>query len=393
MNSIVQSLLMLSLAALALPVCVLFFQVLFAVRAKASPRDSTGVRPSVDILIPAHNEEAVICRTLAHLTPQLLEGDRLLVVADNCSDQTATIARCHGAQVYERADTERRGKGYALDCGVRWLEYDQRDVLVIIDADCIAEPGTIEALAVCTQRSGRPVQSLNLMTSATPDRRSSRIAEFAWVVKNHVRPLGFGCFDLPCQLQGTGMAFPWWLIATASLANGHLVEDMKLGLDLAEQGYPALFCPQAKITSTFPQSAAAIATQRLRWEHGHIGMILGTLPRICLTAARNRDAPLMALALDMMVPPLALLSLLVAGVAVSSAFYANATGIWLPAAGAAMLSAMYFTAIALAWWKFGRRIVSFLDLCHTLGYIVWKIPLYAKYFYQKQVRWIRTERG
>ena len=99
--------------------------------------------------MPAHDEEAVIRSTLASIRSQLAEGDRLLVIADNCSDTTARIAAECGAEVLERNDLERRGKGYALQSGVERLKSQpiRRDVVVVIDADCKLMPGCLDALA------------------------------------------------------------------------------------------------------------------------------------------------------------------------------------------------------------------------------------------------------
>src|SRR5205085_6347229 len=81
-------------------------------------------RPRVAVLMPAHNEAAGIAASLATVTPQLVAGDRLLVVADNCVDDTAAVAAAAGAEVVQRRDTTRRGKGYALGFGLRHLAPD-----------------------------------------------------------------------------------------------------------------------------------------------------------------------------------------------------------------------------------------------------------------------------
>ena len=77
---------------------------------------------------------------------QLEPGDRLLVVADNCTDHTAAVARAAGAEVLERRDAERRGKGYALAAGVDTLRAGPPDVVVIVDADCRPAAGAIDRL-------------------------------------------------------------------------------------------------------------------------------------------------------------------------------------------------------------------------------------------------------
>jgi len=103
----------------SIPVFVLFVQVSLALFVpKTNVREAPSQQFKVAVLIPAHNEEAVIHETIESIKSQLNEGDRIYVVADNCSDKTAEIAAGLGTEVLERVDLERRGKGYALDFGI-----------------------------------------------------------------------------------------------------------------------------------------------------------------------------------------------------------------------------------------------------------------------------------
>jgi cellulose synthase/poly-beta-1,6-N-acetylglucosamine synthase-like glycosyltransferase len=167
---------------------------------------------------------------------QLGPEDRVLVVADNCSDATAEIAAANGAEVVVRNDAERRGKGYALDFGVRHLERSPPEVVVVVDADCELHPGSVDRLARSCAETKRPAQALDLMRAPAGAGLKVRIAEFAWVVKNQVRPLGCRRLGLPCQLMGTGMAFPWDVLREAPLASGHIVEDLRLGSTSRRRG-------------------------------------------------------------------------------------------------------------------------------------------------------------
>jgi cellulose synthase/poly-beta-1,6-N-acetylglucosamine synthase-like glycosyltransferase len=110
--------------------------------------------------------------------------------------------------------------------------------------------------------------------------------------------------------MGTGMAFPWHQIRAADLATGWIVEDLKLGLDLAAAGHPPLFGPSARITSQFAASARGADTQRRRWEQGHIVTILKLAPRLLYLAISRGKLGLLALTLDLIVPPLSLLAVL-----------------------------------------------------------------------------------
>ena len=221
--------------------------------------------PRIAVIVPARNESAGIAATVTDIQKQLRPADRLLVIADNCSDDTAAVARHAGAAVIERQDAAKIGKGYALDHGIRSLDDDPPDIVVMIDADCRLGQGAINHLISTCAASGRPVQALYLMTAAKESKLNQQVAEFAWRVKNWVRPLGLDGLDLPCPLMGAGMAFPWDVIRETNLASGWIVEDLKLGLDLAAAGHPPLFCPSALIVSRFASSArgAEISTTAL----------------------------------------------------------------------------------------------------------------------------------
>ena len=125
----------------------------------------SNLRLRVAVLMPAHNEEAGIEIALRSVLPQLKEGDRLLVVADNCDDDTATVARVCGAQVIERKSNQERGKGYALDFGLDHLAQNAPDVVVVLDSDCEAGAGMIDALVDQVARSDRPAQAIYLLSS------------------------------------------------------------------------------------------------------------------------------------------------------------------------------------------------------------------------------------
>lgn len=377
---------------LLVPVTFLFFQVVFSLGRRRLARPKSGMRPRVGIIIPAHNEALCILQTIETIRPQLHESDRLLVIADNCSDDTARIASKGGAEVVERWDPSKRGKGYALDFGVQCLAESPPEITIVIDADCQVSQQAIDRLAVRSYATGRPVQALYLMQTSSGSGLRMRIAAFAWLVKNYVRPLGMLNLGLPCQLMGTGMAFPWRIIRIASLATGNIVEDLKLGIELALEGKPALFCPHALVTSVFPTSSTGINTQRTRWEHGHLGAIFKDVPNLLAGAFRKRDVRLLVLALDLGVPPLSLLTLLVilvvAANAIMSFYDYGRTGTYL---GALLLLELTI-AVLLAWVRFGRSVVSLWDLVGVSWYVLRKIPIYLRFLFRRQVEWIRSKR-
>jgi glycosyltransferase involved in cell wall biosynthesis len=382
--------------ALLIPVTVLTAEIMFALDYDGeSVPPETGERGRLAVLVPAHDEASIIASTLRSVIPHLKPGDRLLVVADNCSDDTVTIATKEGAEVIVRSDALRRGKGYALDCGVRHLERDRRgppEIVVIIDADCQVSEGAIERLARMCARTGRSIQAMYLMHSADEAGIKMRIAEFAWAIKNKVRPLGLHRLGLSCQLMGTGMAFPWACISTANLASGHIVEDLQLGVDLALAGTPPLFCPRALVSSYFPSSEQGIASQRVRWEHGYLGVILAETRRLFAVSFKTMNGTLLMFALDLSVPPIALLVLLLTVVwSVSAAVYLT-MHLRAPIIISSFALLLLAVGIGLAWRKYGRHILSLGDLARALMYALRKIPLYARFLGRRQSEWVRSKR-
>ena len=382
--------------ALLLPVTVLAMEVLFALEYDVkSAVPETGDRRRLAVLVPAHDESSIIASTLRSLIPQLAPDDTLLVVADNCSDDTAAVATKEGAEVIVRSDSLRRGKGYALDCGVRHLERDRRgppDIVLIIDADCQVGANAIDSLARMCARTARPVQAMYVMHASDDAGIKMRIAEFAWAIKNKVRPLGLHRLGLSCQLMGTGMAFPWSCIGTANLGSGHIVEDLKLGVDLALAGTAPLFCPSALVTSYFPSSEMGIASQRVRWEHGYLGVIIAEAWRLFALSFRTLNGGLLMFALDLSVPPIALLVLLLTVVWWASATFYLITHMRVPIIISTFAFSLLALGISLAWRKYGRHILSLGDLARAGMYVMWKIPLYGRFLRSRQSEWVRSKR-
>ena len=375
-----------------IPVCVFAMQVFAGLTGYKLRQIQLQNRPSVAVLVPAHDEELVIAATLNSVLPQLQTGDRLIVIADNCSDQTASIARNCGAEVIERFDLEHRGKGYALDFGVRYLQTTPPEQVLFIDADCQISANTITRLVLTCAETGRPTQAMYLMLATPGAGLKTRIAEFAHTIKTMIRPLGLHRLGLPCSLVGTGNTFPWEIISKLELANGEIVEDLKMALDLVYQGNAPIFCPEAQVISYFPTSSAGMDSQRTRWEHGHLSLIFSECPRLLLKALKSLDIYALAMALDLCVAPLTLL--IMASTAIFGLNYAFYLGFgWLlPLLLSASVFVLMSSAVLLTWLIHGRQILSLADLVSAPLYMFWKIPIYIKFIVKRQVEWVRSSR-
>lgn len=382
------------------PMLVLMVEALAALLpSQREEKTSVMNRGRCAVLIPAHDEEAGIGGTIKALLPQLQSGDQLVVVADNCSDRTADAAKAalgvalgsRGGAVIERKEPSRRGKGYALDFGVRHLEKSPPEVVVVVDADCHVEDGALDRL-VREASAGRPVQAAYLLSEPPNAGDRERLSAFAFKFKNLVRPLGLTRLGFPCLLTGTGMAFPWAVLRDAGLASGNIVEDMALGIDLAMAGFPPRLCARAQVRGELPAGKKAAATQRKRWEHGHIQTIFTQVPRL-LGASWRRPA-LLGLALELSVPPLSLLFLLWAVVLVLSLGVLVLGGSAWPTLVALGGAAGVLAAIFAAWHKFGRDNLPLASLLSAPLYVLWKVPIYLSFLVGgRQKAWVRTERN
>jgi len=378
---------------LAVPTIVLLAEVCAALLA-GKPDEEIAVRAKpVAVVVPAHNESVGLLPTLDDLISQQRPGDRIVVVADNCSDDTAAIAASRGVEVIVRRDPDNVGKGFALSTGLDHLAADPPHYVLFCDADCRLQADLIDRLAATCARTGRPVQACYLMHRPADAATSRGFAEFAWLLKNMVRPLGLRAMRGPCQLMGTGMMFPWPVIRSVPLASGNIVEDLQLGLDLAEQGHPPIFAYSARTTSEFPTREAGSVAQRKRWIQGHLGTILRQTPRLLLAGLRLRDLNLLALGLDLAVLPIVLFA------ALSLATLVLAGGGWLAGLPAVVVVpallqvTLLATAIVVAWLRFGQGALPPAALWRA-GPELWsKFGVYLDLLRgRKADRWIRTDR-
>ena len=379
--------------AAALPLAIFTLEVAIGLpnarRTRAAGQGGRAV-----VLIPAHDEAAGIAATIAALKAIAPESTHILVVADNCSDDTASVARIAGAEVIERNDATARGKGYALACGRDHIAGggDAPDVVVVMDADCRLSPGSIEALTATVRSTGRPAQAINLIApdlAATP---MTQIGSFAMVVKNLYRSRGMTRMGGSALLTGTGMAFPWSLFGTADLGSGSLVEDLGLGITLVKAGHATLLVENAGVSSAPPPPDAALA-QRTRWEHGFLDTARrGALP-LLWSGVRHGAAKELLLACHLLVPPLALLLM------IAALMLTVTTGLWAVGASiapVATLAAIFVAALLLvfvAWLHGGRRWLRGTALLTAPLYILWKLPIYFGFVRRRETEWRRTERS
>lgn len=349
---------------------------------------------SATIIVPAHNEEDIIARTLAALAAAAEGVAHILVVADNCSDSTATIARSLSLKVIERSDLTRIGKGFALDFARAELRTAPPEVVMVIDADCRVDRDSLRALIDAAARDNRPAQAINLLEPALDGSVVKQVSTFAFLIKNLVRQRALHRLAGQARLTGTGMAFPWSFFDEADLATGNIVEDLKLGIELAAVGRGARLIERARVWSPAAPESAAMA-QRQRWEGGMMATARQVVPMALFAAIRRADPRALLAALDLCIPPLALLLMLdVAAIALLSVVTVVAGSQWWPLAIHAAILAAAGLAIILAWRREGKAFLTLRALARIPYYVLSKLPLYLKIGRRgKPQTWIRTDRA
>ena len=342
------------------------------------------------ILIPAHDEAGGIAETVEALRRDAPSA-QILVVADNCSDATAALARGAGAEVVEREDALRHGKGFALAFGRDRLAVAAPDAVLVLDADCRIAPGGAERLAAEAVRSGRPVQAANLLVAPAGASPLVSISNFAMLIKNLVRARGLVRLGGGGLLFGTGMAFPWSLFSRLSLATDDMVEDLALGLQLAREGVTIGLADGVRVTSP----AAGIASsrgQRARWEHGFLATATKQAAPLLVAGVLQRSRHLVAIGCHLLVPPIALLMMAAAMALLTVSILNAVTGHFIPAVMMGTALSLIGGLLFVAWWREARALLPWTDLARAPLYMLWKIPIYLAFFGRRQTRWNRTER-
>lgn len=347
----------------------------------------------IGVLIPAHNEEEGIVRTIESIRTgnYPVELTRIYVIADNCTDLTALKARNAGAAVTERTDTVNRGKGQALDWFLREQKalYREVDVITIIDADVAADRNYLREISLSfSQPCVQALQAYNGVSNPEAGWRPG-LLDAAFNVFNHLRMAGPNRLSGTCVLKGNGMAFSRKLLETSGWPCHSIVEDMEFSLKLLQQDIAVHYNPDAIVRSDMVTTSKNASSQRSRWESGRFALVRSmSLPLLALFFRTRRIKYLVAFA-ELAIPPLSLLSLL----------FAIGTLLALPLLHGAWL------ALVASWWaillfyvvsgQIQRKapLSTWMVLAAAPFYILWKIPLYAAMMIRKKSdAWVRTTR-
>jgi len=351
---------------------------------------AVSVRRRFAILIPAHDEATVIGRLLESLASQVYPHDRynVFVVADNCTDATAAIARRAGAIVHERYDETHRAKGYAL----QWLLERVRahaayDAYVVFDADSVVSRRFLLRMNARLESGSTVVQSYYQVLNSGASTMTA-LREAALASLHYVRPLGRANLGLSCGLKGNGMCFAAPTLDRIGWRTG-LAEDVELHLALVRAGHRVDFAPEALVRADMPTRPQDAASQNLRWEAGRLSAARDAAIPLLIDGLRKRDLVRFDAAAEQLIPPLSL----ALAVALVTAVFAGALRLVpiavLAGGGAAAIIAHVITGLISV--QAPPR--TYLALLSAPQYVLWKVLVYARALAMPaNAPWVRTGR-
>ena len=388
--SLLATLVLALLALLAVPTVLYLFglTLLSGQPRRLAPSDRSC---RFDVIVPAHNESQVIERILASTALLDWPADRVrvLVVADNCNDDTADKARRMGAVVLERHDTVNRGKGYALKHAFARSAADGlADAVVVVDADSIVSPNLLEAYAARIARGDQAVQAHYGIQNPMASWRT-RLLTIAKASFHIVRSRARERLGLSCGIRGNGWCVTHALLKAVPYECYSLTEDVEFGGVLGLAGRRVAYADEAHADAEMTTSAQVAGAQRARWESGRFALMRLQLPAL-LRAAAGGSRVCLDLALDLLTLPLTYVALatallLAAALGAHALKVAGMGWVWLAGASAALLA----LHVARGWWLSGVGLRGALDLARVPVFVLWRLVVALK---PKPRAWVRTDR-
>ncbi len=370
----------------------------FVIPAKKKPQPSR--QRKFAIIIPAHNEEKVIEGTLrsAFEIAYPRELFDVIVVADNCTDQTSKLALGAGAIVFQRSDPAKRGKGFALNWIIpqvlERLPAPGYDACVFVDADSVISKDFLHEMNISLDEGHRIVQSSDLVLDNAGSWRV-QLMLIAFALQNYVRPLGKAALGFSVPLKGNGMCFSVDVLRTMKWDETSLGEDLDMGMELVREGEKIHFNPKPIVYAIMPEDSSNAKTQRIRWEGGRFASMTNRVPLLMKEAWKRKSLYAFEAALDAAFPPLAILFLGAAGFVLVN-MVLDSFGLlltqwilwgWWSVVG--MIAIHCILGLILA-RVHPRNLLAFLYLPR---YLIWKVGVYFSMLAGKTNKvWMRTER-
>lgn len=356
--------------------------------------ESAGAGLSFAVVVPAHNEEAVIGRTLSSLKRiDWPAGQfKIVVCADNCTDGTADIVRAEGVILLERSDDELRGKGHALEFAFARVRDSLRpDAIVVVDADSEVSQNLLDAFARRFASGEQAVQCHYGVLNPGESWRT-RLMTIALTCFHQVRSRARERLSVSAGFRGNGWGVSAELLSRVPFRAYTLAEDVEYGIDLALlAGRRVAYVDEARVLGEMTSSSAAAKTQRRRWEGGRLLLVRQRLLPLLRATVKRRSAVCLDLALDLLLPPLSYVVLGIVVVAASTLIPTLDASVVRLMGAIATVSAVALAAHVLRGWQLsGVGLRGAADLARVPFFICWKIVTLAVDHAPRD--WVRTDR-
>ncbi len=237
--------------------------------AKATPKSHKQHRFA--LLVAAHNEESVISELVESLKGLDYPAELfdVFVVADNCTDKTAELAKNAGAYVWERFNSEKRGKGYAMEFAFEKLfaMENTHEYFCVFDADNLVEKDFLIRMNEKINEGYSAVQGYLDSKNPTDNWLTFSYSLWYWI-NNRVAQLSRGNLGLGCRLGGTGFAVSSKLIREYGWGATCLAEDTEFTLKLALSNIKVGWAHDAVVFDEKPRQLGTSIHQRQRWMQG-----------------------------------------------------------------------------------------------------------------------------
>ena len=338
------------------------------------------------IVVPAHNEAAGIAACIQSLRACESGGGAftVVVVADNCEDDTAARAEAAGARVLVRHDPDRRGKGYALDFAFRQLLNEPFDAFMVVDADTRVEPNLFAEAQRWFRAGADAVQSRYCVDKPGVSVRT-RLMNVALQAFNVLRPRGREFWGVSVGLLGNGFGLSRATLEAVPYDAASVAEDLEYHIRLVQNGRRVRFMDATTVWSEMPSGERASRGQRARWEGGRFRMIREQTPILLrsILAGRWREAePL----LELWLLPLAFHVLLLLLALLPSFAPSRIYALF----GLALVGLHVLAAIRVGGggWRDVQAVAA------APFYILWKLTLFKALLRgaRKDAAWVRTDR-
>ena len=243
-------------------------------------------------IIPAHNEEAVVGNLIESLKNQNYNKDLydIYVIADNCTDNTARVAKKAGAIVYERFDNTKKTKGYALDWFLQQKiqENADYDAVCIFDADNIVDKNFIKNMNKKLCQGEDVVQGYRDIKNPTDSWVTAGYAIFYWTMHRfyHLARYNIGLSPL---LNGTGFMVRFDILKPNGWKTVTLTEDIEFSLQRIIKGKRLGWATDAIVYDEQPVGFKQSWSQRSRWTVGHMQCIQEYTKKLAVAVKENKS--------------------------------------------------------------------------------------------------------